>query len=90
MQPGIVTADRLRRVKCPICGSKEKNVQDIHNVFNEPVVKIMVCNQCGYITTFGISAAAIADIIVGGLNNVKSIEYYDNIVHCQHEINHPE
>lgn len=87
MKPGIVTADKLRRMKCPVCGSKEKNVSDITNAHNERILKVLACNQCGHLTMFGLAAAVVGDILTG---NVKGAEYYEKLVHAQHDGNHPE
>lgn len=90
MQCGMVSSGRLRRAKCPICGSKDKNVANVSNAMDQPAIKIMACNQCGHITMFGVSALAIADMITGGINNMRKVEHYEEIVRCQHENNHPE
>lgn len=87
MQPGMITADRLRRMKCPICGSRDKNVAEIINANGEKILKTLACNQCGHLTMFGIAAAVIGDIIT---KNVRSADEYEQLVHSQHEGNHPE
>lgn len=88
MQPGIVTSDHLRRMKCPICGSRDKNTSETCNDAGEPVIKVLACNQCGHLTMFGIAAAVVTDILAG--NGVGRVEYYDTLVHRQHEGNHPD
>lgn len=90
MQPGIVTSDRLRSMKCPVCGSKDKNTSCIANEKREDIIKIMACNQCGHVTLFGVSAMAVTDLLTGGVNNLATREHYEFCVRCQHEGNHPD
>ncbi len=87
MQTGVVNAEKLRTMKCPICGSRDKNVSEVKNGGNQSLVKVLSCNQCGYITLFGVSALALTDILTN--QGLKSVSYYDEIVRAQHEVNHP-
>ena len=97
MKPGLVSSDRLRLMKCPICGSRDKNASNIENDAGEPVMKILACNQCGHLTFFGVAAQVVTDILsetssilCGVAKNARSVDEYTNIVRCQHAENHPE
>lgn len=86
---------RMSKLKCPSCGSKDKNVASVKARLPESsdddisqVVKVVACNQCGHLTLYGISALSALDIITGG--PLRTREEYEKVIRDQHDGNHPD
>lgn len=91
--PVLLDKARMSKLKCPSCGSKDKNTAAVKARLPgssdddiSQVIKVVACNQCGHLTLYGISALAALDIITGG--NLRTRDEYEGIVKDQHEGNH--
>lgn len=77
----------MKKLKCPSCGSTDKNTADVFDAQqNIPVMKVVNCNQCGHTTFYFVSALEAADVIMH--NPIRTQEEYESVIRYQHGANH--